>query len=190
MSLLENPKMSNTPLFGRFAEGNSVYPWEYFCAANTVLYFQGRPALEIAGMTMAVREGKRPIYGYSSRHFDGVARGNVLVEGTILTNMVEFSYLMNTINGTTATTMAAQAESLGAIGAAERTVELPHDRGVGFEIKVLMGEQSNGLLTGRTGAGFLITGVTFTGEGTSINYDAEVIVKAHNFIGRNIVPLR
>jgi hypothetical protein len=104
--------------------------------------------------------------------------------------MVEFSYLMNTINGTTATTMAAQAESLGAIGTAERTIELPHDRGVGFEIKVLMGEQSNGVLTGFRGAGWLITGVTFTGEGTSINYDAEVIVKAHNFIGRNIVPLR
>lgn len=182
--------MSSIPQFGRFLEGNSIYPWEYFCAANTVLYFQGRPALEIAGMTMAVREGKRPIYGYSSRHFDGVARGNVLVEGTILTNLVEFNYLMNVINGTRTTSFAAAEEGLGSITSFDRSIELPHDRGVGFEIKVLMGEQQDGALVGTKGAGWLITGVTFTGEGTSINYDAEVIVKAHNFIGRNIVPLR
>lgn len=164
--------MSNTPLFGRFQEGNTVYPWEYFCAANTMVYFNDRPVLEIAGMTMAVREGKRPIYGYSSRHFDGVARGNVLVEGTVLVNMVEYTHIMNVINGSSS------------------LKELAHDRGVGFTIKVLMGTQEDGVLTGSNGAGFMITGVTFTGEGTSINYDAEVIVKAHNFIGRNIRPLR
>ena len=179
--------------FARFATGNKEYPYEYFCAANTVLYFNGMPALEVAGLTYAIREGKRPIYGYSSRHFDGVARGQVLVEGTILVNLVKFAYLMSTINGENLSSLAASSEGLipnSGISSDPQSLEMPHDRGVGFTLKVLMGEQEDGQLYSNKGAGFLITGITFTGEGASFNYDSEVIVKAHNFIARNIVPIR
>ncbi len=42
-------------------------------------------------------ETKRPIYGYSSRHFDAVASGQVLAQGAILINYVDQNYLFRAI---------------------------------------------------------------------------------------------
>ena len=69
------------------------YPFEYFCGANVLIYLQDFPLLEASGFSYSIRESKRPIFGYSSRHFDAVARGQVLVEGTLLINYVHQDYL-------------------------------------------------------------------------------------------------
>jgi hypothetical protein len=69
------------------------YPYEYFCGANVVVYLSDFPLLEASGFSYSIRESKRPIYGYSSRHFDAVARGQVLVEGTLVINYVHQDYL-------------------------------------------------------------------------------------------------
>ena len=50
------------------------YPFEYFCGANVIVCLRD---------------------GYSSRHFDAVARGQVLVEGTLLINYVHQDYLFH-----------------------------------------------------------------------------------------------
>lgn len=71
------------------------YPFEYFCGANVVIYLGAMPLLETCGFSYSIRESKRPIYGYSSRHFDAVARGQVLVEGTLLINYVHQDYLFH-----------------------------------------------------------------------------------------------
>jgi hypothetical protein len=76
----------------------SFYPFEYFCGANVVVKIEGLPLLEIAGISYEITESKRPLFGYSSRHFDGVARGQVLIEGSLVINYVHQDYLYHGIN--------------------------------------------------------------------------------------------
>ena len=76
----------------------SLYPFEYFCGANVVVKIEDLPIMEIAGISYEVMESKRPLYGYSSRHFDGVARGQVLIEGTMIVNYVHQDYLFHAIS--------------------------------------------------------------------------------------------
>lgn len=75
----------------------SSWGFEYFCGANVVIEIEGMPLLECAGLQVSLAESKRPIYGYSSRHFDGVASGQVIVEGSLLINYVDHNYLFRAI---------------------------------------------------------------------------------------------
>jgi len=71
--------------------------YEYFCGANVVVEIEGMPILEAAGLSCNISESKRPIYGYSSRHFDAVARGQVIVQGSLVVNYVHQDYLFRAI---------------------------------------------------------------------------------------------
>jgi hypothetical protein len=71
----------------------SYFSYEYFSGANTVVEVNGVEALEAAGISFGISESRRPIYGYSSRHYDVVARGQVLVQGSMLINYVHQDYL-------------------------------------------------------------------------------------------------
>ena len=71
----------------------SRYPFEYFAGANTVVYLDNFPLLECAGFSYEISESKRPIYGYASRLYDAIARGQVIVQGTLLINYVHQDYL-------------------------------------------------------------------------------------------------
>lgn len=73
------------------------YGYEYFCGANVVIEIEGMPVLEACGLRVSIGESKRPIYGYSSRHFDAVASGQVLAEGALLINYVDHNYLFRAI---------------------------------------------------------------------------------------------
>lgn len=68
-----------------------------FCGANVVVEIEGFPLLETAGLTYSIQEGKMPIYGYSSRHFDAVARGQTIVQGSLIINYVHQDYLFRAI---------------------------------------------------------------------------------------------
>lgn len=71
--------------------------FEYFCGANVYLTIGDMPLLEVAGLSVSISENKRPLYGYASRHFNAVARGNVLVQGQLLINYVHQDYLFQAI---------------------------------------------------------------------------------------------
>lgn len=71
----------------------SNYGYQYFAGANVVVELKNIPALECAGISYNINESKRPIYGYSSRFFDAVARGQVLVQGSLLVNYVHEDYV-------------------------------------------------------------------------------------------------
>lgn len=73
------------------------YGYEYFCGANVVVEIENFPVLEAAGVTYSIQESKAPIYGYSSRWFDAVARGQVIVRGSIVVNYVHQDYLYHAI---------------------------------------------------------------------------------------------
>jgi len=69
------------------------YGFEYFCGANVTVRIKGIPVLEAAGISVSIQESKFPLYGYSSRHYDAIARGRVLVNGTLAINLVHHDYL-------------------------------------------------------------------------------------------------
>lgn len=71
--------------------------YQYFSGANVIIEVEGIPLLETCGIRLSIAESKRPIYGYSSRHFDAVANGQVLVEGALLVNYVDHNYLFKAI---------------------------------------------------------------------------------------------
>lgn len=73
------------------------FGFEYFCGANVLVRIGSMPILEASGISFGARESKRPIYGYSSRHFDAMARGQVLVQGNLAINFVHQDYLYHAI---------------------------------------------------------------------------------------------
>ena len=75
----------------------AFYGYEYFSGANVVLEIEGFPVLECAGIALSITESKRPVYGYSSRHFDAVARGQVIVQGSLLINYVHDEYMFRLV---------------------------------------------------------------------------------------------
>jgi len=70
-----------------------MYGYQYFSGANVVLEIEGKPVIQCAGISYEARESKIPVYGYSSRFFDAVARGQVVVQGTFIINYVHQDYL-------------------------------------------------------------------------------------------------
>lgn len=75
----------------------SYYGFQYFCGANVVVSVEGMPLLECAGLQYEAQESKIPVYGYSSRHYDAVARGQVIVQGTLLVNYIHQDYLFRAV---------------------------------------------------------------------------------------------
>lgn len=75
----------------------AAYGFEYFCGANVIVSVGNMPLLEAAGIQYEARDSKMPIYGYSSRHYDAVASGQVIVSGTLLVNYVHQDYLFRAI---------------------------------------------------------------------------------------------
>ena len=73
------------------------YGFEYFCGANVIVSVAGMPLLEAAGISYQAEDSKMPIYGYSSRHYDAVADGQVIVRGTLLVNFVHQDYLFRAV---------------------------------------------------------------------------------------------
>ena len=75
--------------------------YEYFAGSNVLIHVgQGTekfPLLECAGISVQISESKMPLYGYSSRHFDAVARGQVIVQGSLIINYVHNDYVFRSI---------------------------------------------------------------------------------------------
>lgn len=74
-----------------------TFNYEYFCAANVVLEVEGQPIHEAAGFSFSINESKTPLYGYSSRHWDAIARGQVIVQGSLIINYIHNDYLFHAI---------------------------------------------------------------------------------------------
>ena len=88
------------------------YGFEYFCGANVIVSVGNMPILEAAGISYQVQDSKMPLYGYSSRHYDAVASGQVIVSGTLLVNYVHQDYLFRAIElGSGGGTVAEQTGS-------------------------------------------------------------------------------
>lgn len=69
------------------------FPEEYFTGADVAVYFGDTWVDEITGMQFTLQENVRPIFGYASRTWDGVARGSRVVQGQIRIAFKEAGYL-------------------------------------------------------------------------------------------------
>lgn len=86
----------------------SFYGFEYFCGANAIVSVNSMPILEAAGLQYEARDSKMPLYGYSSRHYDAVASGQVIVSGTLLVNYVHQDYLFRAIEKASSAEVSAE----------------------------------------------------------------------------------
>lgn len=194
------------------------YGYEYFCGANVVLELNGVPVFECVGLTYSINESKVPIYGYSSRHFDAVARGQVLVQGKLLVNYVDENYLYYVINAQRVTQgtqvlspvtgqqintnlittnedlqyIAGVAEQLKTTYWGQRpsraTRTNPHDLYDGLDIKVTFGDRS-----GKTGfngtTNCILKDVYFLGRGKTIQISEDVIIEEYSFFARDEINI-
>lgn len=73
------------------------FDYDYFCGANIVLEIDGVTLSEAAAISFSAQESKIPLYGYSSRHFDAVAHGQVIIQGSLAINFVHPGYLFEVL---------------------------------------------------------------------------------------------
>jgi len=75
-----------------------VYNNDYFSGAQVAIYIGDVLVDEVTSISLAVAQSKAPLYGYASMLFDGVSRGNVIVEGEFSINFKEAGYLWLILN--------------------------------------------------------------------------------------------
>ena len=75
-----------------------IYNVEYFSGAQVSLYIGDVWVDEITTLNYGIMQNRQPIYGYASELYDGLSRGNVLVQGTFTINFKEAGYLWLILN--------------------------------------------------------------------------------------------
>lgn len=84
---------SNDPFTTPTRDNYQTYPYDYYSGSDVKIYFGDIFVDEIITIQYNVSQSKTPIYGYASQYFDGIAKGQVLVEGTLSINFKETGYL-------------------------------------------------------------------------------------------------
>jgi hypothetical protein len=86
---------------------NSQYfSYDYYSGSNVGIYIADKLLTNIVGVEFSLVQTKRPVFGYASQLFDGVAAGVVQASGVLHTNFIHSQYLptlidrhMHVING-------------------------------------------------------------------------------------------
>lgn len=87
-----------------------TYPYDYYSGADCKVFYGDIWVDDIITIQWNVNQSKTPIYGYASQLFDAIAKGQLLVQGTLSIAFKEVGYL-NLIQAT----MEAQARDAGKI---------------------------------------------------------------------------
>jgi hypothetical protein len=85
-----------------------TYPYDYYSGADCKVFYGDIWVDDIITIQWSVNQNKTPIYGYASQLFDAVAKGQILVQGTMSVAFKEVGYL-NLIQST----MEAQRRDAG-----------------------------------------------------------------------------
>lgn len=70
-----------------------TYPYDYFSGTDAKVFFGDVWVDDIVTIQYTVNQNKVPIYGYASQLYDAVARGTVIVQGTLTVAFKEMGYL-------------------------------------------------------------------------------------------------
>lgn len=71
----------------------SKYKTFYYSGGQAQVYLEDVFLDELCGLSFSTMTNKAPIYGYSSVYFDTVARGNIIISGSLEVNFVHSHYL-------------------------------------------------------------------------------------------------
>lgn len=192
------------------------YGYEYFCGANVVVELNGIGVTEVVGLSYDLMENRIPIYQYSSRFFNGMANGQVLVEGELLINYVHQDYLMHALEvsrNQQAEDLITQRESLtmlntaaaGSPGIQEAASALRNNywttpsspkgirRTIGNPNDLNLATSIKITFGERNKdqpdgfSSLILDSVYFRGRGTPIQITENVIIERYSFIARNII---
>ena len=70
-----------------------TYPYDYYCGIDAKVFFGDVWVDDIVTIQYTVAQNKTPIYGYASQLYDAIARGTVIVQGTLTVAFKEMGYL-------------------------------------------------------------------------------------------------
>ena len=85
------------PLVGPISLAHYRYPEEYFSGADVSIYIGNTWIDEVSNLSFELMEQVMPIFGYASRTYDTVARGQRIVRGSFSINFKESNYLYDVI---------------------------------------------------------------------------------------------
>lgn len=84
---------SKDPFTNPTRDNYQTYPYDFFSGSDAKVYLGDIYVEDIITIQYNVTQSKVPIYGYASQLFDAIAKGQVLVEGTLAINFKEVGYL-------------------------------------------------------------------------------------------------
>lgn len=70
-----------------------IFPEEYFSGCDVRIKFNGKILATVSGINYQIQEQHKPIYGYGSKTFDSMAKGNRIVTGQISIPVTEVNKL-------------------------------------------------------------------------------------------------
>lgn len=70
-----------------------TYPYDYFSGTDAKVFFGDVWVDDIVTIQYSVNQNKIPIYGYASQLYDAIARGTVIVQGSLTIAFKEMGYL-------------------------------------------------------------------------------------------------
>ena len=206
------------------------FDYEYFNGANILVELGDMVVTEAVAVSYSIEENKLPIYGYSSRHFDAIASGNVLVRGTLIINYVDADYMYYLLrlanneplelpivvpplqapldlddsgSAITAEDLTSDSDLIKVLqnqvwtpdsGNLRTNIGQPArrnaiDRSDSIHLTITFGERSaENTFLGKTT--LRLYDVYFTGRGSAIQIDENVIVESYSFIARDVGPIK
>ena len=81
------------PFTSASRDNYQIYPYDYFSGADCKIFFGDIWVDDIITLQWDVSQRKTPIYGYASQYFDAIAKGQVIVQGSMSVSFKEVGYL-------------------------------------------------------------------------------------------------
>ena len=103
--------------------GRRVYEYDYFSGSQIGIYVGDVFVDDIASISFEIAQNKAPIYGYSSRFYDAIAEGTVIVQGELFVNYKEQGYLWAILDRYHSKLQSANEKDKVRNAATRRTIE-------------------------------------------------------------------
>lgn len=104
---------SNDPFSTPARDNYQTYPYDYFTGTDCKIFFGDIWVDDILAIQYNLSQSKSPIYGYASQTFDAIAKGQIIVQGTLSIQFKETGYL-NVIQATLESQRANASEIIKA----------------------------------------------------------------------------
>lgn len=86
------------------AVSSQYYSYDYYSGANIGIWFRDLLVTDIVGIEFSLLQTKKPVWGYASQLYDGVAGGVVQVSGVLYMNFTRSQFLPALIERTVVST--------------------------------------------------------------------------------------